>query len=216
MSIPGQALAITAVQGIGLALLQTIQIKPRRRIGPIEAQATIREHHFDELVITEHPIETGAAITDHAFKLPARVTIQIGFSNSPSPKNTGLAALAGNIITGLADTIKGFGASGNYVNEMYNQLLALQESRIPCDILTAKRKYKNMLLQSVSTDTTRKTAQAAIITIDARQVILVDVTTLTIPQSQQKYPERSAPTQDFGMKQPGPAPNYNPGTGGGQ
>lgn len=48
-----------------------------RAIGPVPIQCVIREKPLSELEITEIPVEFGAAITDHAYPLPKRVTLDI-------------------------------------------------------------------------------------------------------------------------------------------
>lgn len=48
-----------------------------RAIGPVPIQCVIREQPLTELEITEIPVEFGAAITDHAYPLPKRVTLDI-------------------------------------------------------------------------------------------------------------------------------------------
>lgn len=48
-----------------------------RAIGPVPIQCVIREKPLTELEITEIPVEFGAAITDHAYPLPKRVTLDI-------------------------------------------------------------------------------------------------------------------------------------------
>ncbi|HEX4209508.1 MAG TPA: hypothetical protein VHY56_03880, partial [Candidatus Binataceae bacterium] len=40
--------------------------------------AILRAEHQRELRKTEHPVQTGANITDHAYLLPARITLEIG------------------------------------------------------------------------------------------------------------------------------------------
>lgn len=51
-----------------------------RTIGGFIAEVTVREQHSDDLTITTHPVERGAPITDHAFKMPAQLTIEAGWS----------------------------------------------------------------------------------------------------------------------------------------
>lgn len=46
----------------------TAIFRPHGNIGPITTHVTIEENHVDDLVITKHPVEQGATITDHAFK----------------------------------------------------------------------------------------------------------------------------------------------------
>ncbi|MCP6629627.1 hypothetical protein NL507_30970, partial [Klebsiella pneumoniae] len=55
-----------------------------RRIGLIVPSVVISEKHDDSLEITEHPVEVGAAISDHAFRRPSEVVMQVGFAGGGS------------------------------------------------------------------------------------------------------------------------------------
>lgn len=46
------------------------------------ADVTIEEKHKDELKITEHPTEAGAAISDHVYKETPELTMKVGWSES--------------------------------------------------------------------------------------------------------------------------------------
>lgn len=48
-----------------------------RAIGPVPISCVIREQPRSELEITEIPIETGAAVTDHAYPTPKKVTLEV-------------------------------------------------------------------------------------------------------------------------------------------
>src|SRR5271165_1668854 len=99
-----------------------------RFIGTIYPDVSVEEIHHDEQIITLHPVETGSPITDHAFMMPYTVEMRCGFSDST------------------------VGALG-YVQQVYQQFLALQQSRQPFDVSTGKRLYQNMLLRSISVKT---------------------------------------------------------------
>lgn len=171
--------------------------KPRRRLGSIRAQVTIEEQHTDELVITQHPVEQGASISDHAYKQPAMVTVRCGWSNS------GLQSL-GSIVTSAYSAIADGGELKlNYIKGVYEKLLKLQESRIPFDIMTGKRSYKNMLFSSLSNTTDQTTENTLMITAVCQQVILVQTRVVTVPPREvQKNPASNAPVEDKGTKQP--------------
>lgn len=51
-------------------------------IGPVPITCFIKEQHRAELEITEIPIEFGAAITDHAYAQPKKVTLDIADANA--------------------------------------------------------------------------------------------------------------------------------------
>src|SRR5260363_358530 len=59
--------------------LQSVLIRARRSIGEIVPNVVIEEVHQDALTITEHPVEQGAAIADHAYVRPAEVVMRCGF-----------------------------------------------------------------------------------------------------------------------------------------
>ena len=146
-----------------------------RSIGGIEFDVTVEERHIDTLVITSHPVQTGADISDHAYKLPMEVTIMVGkgaLGNESSPR------------------------------EVYDKVRELQERREPIDITTGKRSYKNMLIKSVSETTTDRTENSAILTLECQEVILVESQTVSvIPSSAQKTPELTQGTKRGGDKQ---------------
>lgn len=176
--------------------LETAIFKPQRMLGPIAAQVTIEEQHMDELVITEHPVEQGAAITDHAYKRPAEVIIRCGWSN----------AGAQSLITDLANALDFFDSgeigSFNYVQEVYEQLLALQESRVRFDIVTGKRRYTDMLFRSLATMSNEQTEHSLILTAVCKQVIIVSTQVVQLPSADvMQYPQVTGPVQNLGTKQ---------------
>ena len=183
----GVGIVEAAVQG----LLQSVFLRTRS-IGPFVANVTIEERHIDELRITDHPVERNAVISDHAFKLPMRVTIQAGYSNSSFES----------------------GGDPNYVNDVYRQFLALQESRELIFILTGKRLYENMLIERLAVTTDEKTENALFLTVEMREIILVTTQTVSVPStSVMRAPGVTGATQSQGTVQlsPGTAANQAAG-----
>lgn len=210
-----------AVIGIG-----SVKFRPRRgffafndegeALAPIIAQAVIEEVHDDELVITEHPIEQGAAISDHSYKRPAEVVISCGWSNSPSNPGgiiglaVGVAAAVGGragqaigILSQLPGTIQAAqsilsGNSQDQVRAIYAELLALQTSRIPFDVLTGKRAYRSMMFKRLRTVTSAATENALILVAHCQEVLIVSTRIVSVSPSAQRFPGITNPPQDFG------------------
>lgn len=65
-------------------ILSTLFQQQSRRIGLIVPSVVISEKHNDMLEITEHPVEVGAAISDHAYRRPSEVVMQVGFAGGGS------------------------------------------------------------------------------------------------------------------------------------
>ncbi|MEE3504831.1 hypothetical protein QN399_00890 [Pseudomonas sp. 10C3] len=173
-----------------------ITIDPKRSIGSIVAQVTMEEVANDELQITEHPVELGANITDHSFKKPPDLYIRCGWSNAS------LAGVLGGI-TGLVSALSGGSAFGSdYVSSVYNQLLALQASRIPFDVSTGKRLYTNMLMRSLGVTTDEKSEYTLMVIAVFKQIIIVQTQATTLPpKDDQAHPQDTAETSDAGTKQ---------------
>lgn len=74
----------------------------------IIANITVEERHTDELQITEHPVESGAMITDHTFKRPAEVVVRCAWSNSvQTQSNSIVGGIAGNLASALGNAAAG-------------------------------------------------------------------------------------------------------------
>ena len=154
----------------------------KRSIGGIIAQVTIEENATDDLTITEHPVEQGAPIADHAYKRPATVTIRAGWSVAHSRD---LSAETG----------------------VYGLLLSWQAALLPFDVVTGKRRYTNMLMERLTVITDEHNEYALVADMVLRQVIIVgtktsDVQSASGDGSNHADPESTAPGSDKG-DQPG-------------
>ena len=62
-----------------------IFLSQNNTIGGIQVDTTFDEVYEDELEITEHPVEAGAQISDHAYKRNMLYQLRCGWSDS-SPR----------------------------------------------------------------------------------------------------------------------------------
>ena len=158
--------------------LQSILIRPKRQIGDIKVQVVVNETAVDTLTITKQPVQQGASTTDHAYMEPTTFSHTIYFA----------AAGFENL----------FGP--NSLSQIYKQLLALQSSAIPFDIVTPKRVYNNFLMASLSQTTDKLTENTLAIHASYQQVIFVPVLATSVQRSNLKNPGANAPTQNGGAK----------------
>ncbi len=155
-----------------------------RLIGTIVPNVTIEEIHQDTLIITDHPVETGATISDHAFKMPVELEMRCGWSNSTAQTE-------------------------GYVQAVYAELLALQGAREPFNVVTGKRSYSNMLLAGLTITTDAASEYALMSSIHLREVIIVNTSGATVPQSAQASPQQTASDVNNGVQSLQPAPYVN-------
>jgi len=156
-----------------------------RSIGMIIPDVVVQEAHRDDLIITDHPVETGAAISDHAFKRPSEIEMHCGWSDATA------------------------GTSG-YVQEVYQSLLALQAAREPFDVTTGKRSYSNMLLSSIALTTDQKTENALMVTARLREVLIVSTQMTQSPASAQRNPASTSGPANVGTVAPSPNSGFAP------
>jgi hypothetical protein len=172
------------------AVLQEIMIVPQRSIGGIVATVTVREDHNDQMIITQHPVEQGASISDHAFKQPAEVLLEVGWS------------LSDGVTTDITATLPG----------VYAQLLNLQAQRNPFTLFTGKRMYTNMLIASLRTYTDQERETSFVAQVLCREVILVSTQAVSnVPASTtvQQVPQSTTNVIPQGTQQAQPTGSFN-------
>ena len=122
-----------------------------------------RVEHHQELVITKHPVQGGAAITDHAYLNPAKVVLEISMSDAVAMYNAGE-------YTG--DTSKSVAA--------YSKFLMLQKNRVFLQLVTRIRKYNNMLISSISPIEDPTTGYSLNATIAFDEILMGNISTLKV------------------------------------
>lgn len=153
-------------------LAQLISFFPRRAIGPFSATVTLEESSSDELEITQHPVQQGAAITDHAYVKPTSLSIKAMWDDSDRP-----------------------------LTETYALLRGLQASRQPFDIVTGKRVYQNMLFKSLSVTTDQYTENVLSVSADFVEVFITSLQVVSVPpRAQQADPGATGATENAGQK----------------
>lgn len=190
-----------AIAGLQYGYSTTVP-SPVRKFGDFQGYLTMEEQHSDTVEITDHPIEQGAAITDHAFKRPAELTLKISWSNSPN--NGGLlGGIRGLFSTGSILVSNILGNNVNQVKEIYQKLLKAQADREPLEVFTGKRTYTDMLIRSLDVVTDQRTENVLMITVSFKQIIRVTTTTLTIeqvPPANQRNPQATQAPTNAGNK----------------
>lgn len=171
-------------------------IIPVRSInGTILPDVIVEEQHQDQLVITDHPVEQGAVISDHAYKLPAELLITYGFW----PGSDQNAAM-----------------DPSYLNTVYSKALELQTTRTLFSVTTKRRVYQNMLMASVHLTTDKNTENSLILRMVCREVIIASTKTITVSvatvKSIQKQFESTLPKLKQGVRNLTDGLRFDPGS----
>lgn len=153
-------------------------IRPTRVIGFLIPHVVVEEVARDTLFITQHPVEKGASISDHAFSLPVEVEMTVGWSDS---------------------SVGFFG----YAAIVYQEMLALQQTRDPFTVYTPGRVYPNMLIRSIERNQDEQTGRILMARITLQQAIIVStqVTSTGHPKAAQASPQKTTTPLSGGTKQ---------------
>lgn len=125
--------------------------------------AVFREDHLLRVVPTRHPVQNGAALTDHAYVVPARVVLDVGFSDA-------------------MDSYKS-GQYGGYATKSIGAFVTfqqLQSLRFPLTLSTRLNKYENMLIEEIHVHEDETTFHALKATVIFEQVLIGEVQTVPL------------------------------------
>jgi hypothetical protein len=135
----------------------------KTNIGGWFFDAFLKMTHTSRLTITEHPVQTGAALTDHAFLQPRELSIEVGMSN-------------------VASSFVPEQFSGGYSRSVtaFQVLKDLQALRVPIQVHTRLGLYQNMLVEVLSAPDDFMTLDGLRCTVTFREIIVAQVTTVHI------------------------------------
>jgi len=178
--------------------LSGVFLKPIRSLGEgsnvgiIIPDCTVQEHHTDRMQITQHPVETGTQISDHAFMLPFEVSLRIGFSDSALPFLSNIRVPTPRLF-------------GSYLDQ-YQRLQDLMQARDPFNIVTGKRIYNSMLITDMEVTTDQHTENVLMIEVHCQQVIITSTSSVPATAAQdQAFPGKTVEPSSTGSVPATPA-----------
>ena len=117
--------------------------------------------HTSTRRITEHPIQTGANVSDHSYQLPARLTLEIGMSD-----------VMGNV------ELTPWGLPGQTPTKSvmaYQQLRTWQSIGLPLTIWTRLWEYGDMVIENINAPDDSRTQFGLKCSVSFKQIITAEV-----------------------------------------
>lgn len=151
--------------GTQLSLTLTATDPNTQRTTVYVFDAIIRNVHDRDTVITLNPVQTGAALSDHAYVVPPRVTTEIMMSDSMQSFITGQWA------DGPSRSVSA-----------YQTLVGIQEQKLGLSLATRYWQYDNMMITNIRAEEKKDTLYAGKFSVTFQQILLasVEVTNSTI------------------------------------
>lgn len=176
----------------------------QRSLSTFVADCVVEERHDDSWVITDHPVEQGTTVSDHVYKLPAKVMLTYVWS---------MLSRAG-APTNPSNTAK----SITFLQKLYTQLLQIQAASAsgivsPFSVYTGKRVYPSMLVENMAVTTDAKNENVLSIRISCKELIVVTTqTTVLLNSSALANPANNAAPVSLGTTPLLSGQSYNAGS----
>lgn len=150
-----------------------------RTLAGLAFDIVLSESETAEVTVTDHQIETGAQVSDHAYLNPREVELEIGQGT----------------IESLDDP-----------REMLDELRKVLEAREPVELYTGKTYYPAVLITSLQVNTDHTTENVLMATIRCREVTIVDTAEVDAsqlkeaPKKRQKMPQKTKAATNRGSQ----------------
>ena len=138
--------------------LQLVLVKTN--IGGLFFDAVLNVSTEHPMTITSHPVQSGANLSDHAFREPVKISMEVAVSDAMD------SMVPGQYVGGYTKS-----------TSAYRTLIALQATRTPLRVLTRLNRYDNMLIQSISVNDDVKTLYGLRATVQLQEVMMATVAT---------------------------------------
>jgi hypothetical protein len=179
----------------------------------LTVDATLTEQHTGTVELTRYPVESGISPTDHARVAPEKVQVDGIISNTPVGTNEqtaqGLEAIDRTKFALKQDVSGGAGSpgAGGYALRQLAVLLAFKNDRAALAVSGPLRKYKSMILTSLSYTRDAKVGDALKFSATFEEVRFVTNSTTQLAAVPTKVPTKStkSPPPNQGKQNATPA-----------
>lgn len=171
-------------------------------IGDLALDCTVTETHTATSTVTEHPVESGANITDHIRPDPVQLSITGIVSDTPiGSRQVQRSIEVGGASVQVTQQEPPSSATG-FGRAAWAKLDAIRTAAKPVKVVTRDKTYESMALVSLSVPKEAKTGGALYFTAQFKQVRIVynrttKVVVAKAPKSHKKQDTGKQPTAEL-------------------
>jgi hypothetical protein len=159
--------------------------------------ATLSESETISVEWSEHPIESGATVADHAVVRPPELSLEGFITRTPLSMSTELDNLDPNYLDAALDALRGMTAD-----------------REPVLIVTGLRAYEDYRITSLTVSRSPEDGQAARVSLSLRPVQIVEAGTVLLPPLPIKPAKKNAAAGEASQGTQSPTDASGEGAGG--
>lgn len=159
-----------------------LNTKSPGKIDYFEFDATVHESHEYTNIVTEFPVERGFNISDHAIRVPEKLTITGFVTNSPIPHSRGSVSVLlerGDRINDALESllqIAGFDPAG----KLSEEVAAIRRAPQVVTVVTGLRSYSSMVITNIVIDRDKSSGSSISPTIEMRRLVVVYSETIIV------------------------------------
>ena len=165
------------------------------QIGPVYIDSCLEETHQFNNQVTDHPVESGANISDHSRPEPDRVTLRCFISNTPlSDQQQKTARRTGSFTRLRTTNVSDSGFSWETTapeavdgrgENAFKELIKMREEGALITVVTTLKTYavkkdEGMMIESITIPVTRENFDGLEFTLTLKKVRLVRTRTTTV------------------------------------
>lgn len=145
------------------------------KIDTIVLDASVTETHTMEVDVTDHPVEQGAPVTDHARPKPITLSMEGIISNTPLSRTQQLRMVTSLGITfqTTAEAEHILGAPG-YGEQAYMAMQAIRDAAKLITVVTSLRTYENMEMTSLVVPRNKDVGECFRFTAQFKEIRIVE------------------------------------------
>lgn len=143
----------------------------------LEFEATISTQHQGDAVVTEHPVEQGADVTDHIRRSPETLEINGVVSNTPLVVLGRLNAERTSVVLdrARADAVALSVPGGDVrtrAEDAYNFLKGIKDQGRTVKVITTLRIYKNMAIRGIVVSRDKDTRNILDVRLSLKEIVI--------------------------------------------
>lgn len=152
-------------------------LKRNAKVGIVTFDASVTETHTKENEVTDHPVETGADITDHVRRRPEELEMEVVVSNHP------VVILAS--LTSTSPLDGDFTNPVDRVGTAYQELRRLMNAAELVTVVTTLRQYENMVISGMAVTRDKDNGNVLAAKLSLREIILATTEQVAAPVPKQ-------------------------------
>lgn len=167
----------------------------------LDVDAVVREGETLQSEITEHPVERGAPVADHAYDKLDSLVLEFVITNTPTRvPESHMSGVGGSFRSSGGAVVLSFDSQFDRVREVETDLRRIKSAALLWNVSTGLRDYNEFIIEQIAIERTEGRGSSAKFTVTLRKFRFVTTSVAAVPHRQR----RTRPPVSRGQQPPQP------------